>query len=232
VLARHADAVERDDAAAERHFRRAIALGPSNERAWRRWAYFLANRHRDREAMDAARRGIALDPASPDAWGMLAYVHRSAKRLDSAAAALRAALAVEPGHAAHQYNLGLLYDEMGRLDDARRVMADARRRRPDDMSQLSASAFIYAKAGFADSARTLLRQIERNPEAKPYELAVGWARLRDTARTLALLDRVIEEGGQESLLQLTDSGEFAFLRGTPAYVRLQRRLAAVRRPAR
>jgi TolB-like protein/DNA-binding SARP family transcriptional activator/Flp pilus assembly protein TadD len=232
VLGRHADAVERDDAAAERHFRRAIALGPSDARAWRRWGYFLANRHRDAEALAAARRGIALDPASPDAWGMLAYVHRSAKRLDSAAAGLRAALAVEPGHAVHQYNLALLYDEMGRLDDARRVLADARRRRPDEMSELSASASIYAKAGFADSARTLLRQIERNPEAKPYDMAIGWARLRDTARTLALLDHVIAEGGQESLLQLTDSGEFAFLRGVPAYVRLQRRLAAARRPAR
>lgn len=87
---------DRDVAAAERAFNRAIELNPNYPLA-RQWlAILLAEQRRDREALTHAETAVRLDPMEATFHQALGLVHYYARRYGEAAAAERRALELRP----------------------------------------------------------------------------------------------------------------------------------------
>jgi TolB-like protein/Tfp pilus assembly protein PilF len=118
LLARISFAYDWDWDAAERGFRRAIAINPGYPDAHIVYSQFLGVTNRWDESMDAVKAGLDLDPLNP--WFRLELAHRYAwfGRSEDAAIAMREIIADQPDFAyAHKYlwNTAFL---LGRYDEA------------------------------------------------------------------------------------------------------------------
>jgi tetratricopeptide (TPR) repeat protein len=118
-----------DWAAADRHFARAIDLGPNYQTALEFYSSYLACMARHEEALGFATRARNLDPVSPRAWNNLAVVHYFARRYDEAARALTDTLELDPNFGPARIMLGRVYDATGmperaveQLERAQRIM--------------------------------------------------------------------------------------------------------------
>ncbi|HEV2762440.1 MAG TPA: tetratricopeptide repeat protein, partial [Pyrinomonadaceae bacterium] len=176
---------ERDDAAAETSYRRAIELNPYYATAHHWYSDFLAFRGRDAEALSEIQRAAELDPLSPIISTTLAERFYFARRYDEAVAQLRRTLDLEADFIQARYILGLAYEQQGRYDDA---IAELRRAR--DLSEgktdsvLAALGHAYAAAGRHEEARSVLDELLRRDYVAPYEVALLFAGLGQREQAL------------------------------------------------
>ncbi|MGH7516893.1 MAG: protein kinase domain-containing protein, partial [Gemmatimonadales bacterium] len=187
---------EWDWAAAERNFRRSLALDPNNANThhWYNGDYLMSV-GREREALEEARRARELDPLSVllnAAYGQSLF---RAGRLDEAAALLRDVLRLDPGFTLANLWLGETYLLQGRPADAVPLLEraiDPKVRASVDVATLG---FGYAKAGRRGDAEALLREL-LDRRSKGYvsaaSIAMLTAGLGDTAQTFVWLDRARE----------------------------------------
>ncbi len=187
---------EWDWAAAERNFRRSLALDPNNANT-RHWynGDFLMTVGRKSEGLEEARRARELDPLSVlinAAYGQALF---RAGRVDEAAALLRDVLALDPGFTLANLWLGEAYLLQGRPADAVPLLEraiDPKVRHSVDVATLG---FGYARAGRRRDAEALLREL-LDRRSRGYvsaaNIALLTAGLGDTAQTFGWLDRARE----------------------------------------
>lgn len=160
-----------DFVGAEREFRRAIELGPSNARAHFLYSILLVALGRGEEALREANRALELDPFSPR--GGLAmkryatylltgdYPH---KRLP--VDQRRPILKLEPGEPWARATEATEWAEVGRCSDARSNLARARQGAPgDNFRMLPAVGAVEWWCGDRDSARAILARMKTLPHA-------------------------------------------------------------------
>jgi serine/threonine-protein kinase len=143
-----------DWAGAEREYKRAIQLGPSDVQARQQYAHWLSLLGRFDEALEQAHMAESLDPLSARAIMSVASVLRFARRFDEAMSQARKALALDPSHVTAFLNLGHDYQGLGQLDKA--IDAFQRVGRPSGNL-----GHVYALAGRTREARALIAQFER-----------------------------------------------------------------------
>jgi len=186
---------EWDWAAADRNFRRSLALDPNNANThhWYNEDYLMPG-GRLREALAEARRARELDPLSGLINGVYGQTLYRAGRLEEAAAHLRGVIALDSSLIASGF-LGTVYLFQGRAADAVPLLEQAIDPAVRPSLELALLGYAYAKAGRRPDAEALRRELlERRSKGhvSPASIALLTAGLGDTTETFAWLRRAIE----------------------------------------
>jgi TolB-like protein/DNA-binding winged helix-turn-helix (wHTH) protein len=219
-----------DWATADRHFKRAIDLGPNYQTALLFYSFNLACMGRHDEALVLARRARDLDPVSPKAWMNLAVVHYFARRYDEATTALSDTLDLEPNFGPAHVMLGRVYVAKGmpergveHLERAQGILGA----RPD---VITPHAYVLAKAGRRREAlETLdgLRRFSKPRDPAPVRIAMVHIGLGDTDRAFEWLQKGLEARDWQ-MVMLKVEPTFDGLRSDPRFAALLERIGLPR----
>jgi TolB-like protein/DNA-binding SARP family transcriptional activator/Flp pilus assembly protein TadD len=217
---------DRDWAAAESRFRRALALDPRNGRAHLWYAWMLAARGRHDEALREIRLGRLAEPLDPLIAVRVATMRYLAGDTEGAIEECRRVAEQTRGFALAHRQLGeALLQQPGRAE-----AGVAELRRAVSLSPTAETrarlAYGLARAGMVGDARRLLAELERGA-ARAYVSPVEHARvlvgLGEPARALDLLERAYDTGASTLVLLGVDP-TFAPLRSRPRFRALLTRL--------
>lgn len=217
---------ELDFPAAEREFKRALALAPANAQVHHDYAHYLLAVGRTAESAAASVRASELDPNNSmlqacAGWHRFADSHYTAA-IDGA----RKALMMMPNMFWPEIILGWGQQQSNDLKGAAASMHKAvehSKRRP---FALAALASVYAQSGNTTEAVALLREIENAPArvyASAYDIAVIHAGLGRADKALAALERAREEHAA-FLVFLNWDPRFKPLRSDARYVDFVRQI--------
>lgn len=181
---------DRNRAAAEQEFRRALELNPGYPTARQWYAILLAEAGRDAEALTHAREAVALDPLSGPMRQALGLVHYYGRRYPEALSELQRAMALSP-------QLPLARAIMAKALFQQRAFAEAvavaegapQPRSPDLLTILGLS---HRGAGNTAAAEALLRQLQALRPMPTVSLAQWYAVIGDRDAAMRLLERPAE----------------------------------------
>lgn len=170
-----------DLAAAEREFRRAIELSPSNVDAHMFYAGLLCVAGRHSEALSEAQYGLRLGPASPAAHQMAPWIYLHASQYALAEAGAKRTIELFPNSLQPHFVLGWVAWRQGRTEEALAEFEKAHSLSREAMS-LAFLGHIYARLGRTAEARRLLRELDqlfREGRASPIAFTILYAGLGD-----------------------------------------------------
>jgi tetratricopeptide (TPR) repeat protein len=212
--------------AAERGFRRAIAVDPDYGTAHFWFAVLLAAQGRVQEAVDEAQRGVDVEPVSPIIAAGLAWMLHLARRHEEAANQARRVLELEPGFFLGQFRLGVSYGLLGRYEEALAQLELGLRASGGGPASLAAIVQVSAASGRASEARRRLAELLEmaNQRYVPaYSIAAAYAGLGAKDSAFAWLERAFEEKSL-NLALIRVEPEMDVLRGDPRFPDLMRRM--------
>lgn len=171
VLGLSAFAYSWDWDGAEREFRCAIDLAPSNALAHLGLSNLLAVQGRLEEATTEAELAQRLDPISPIMCIVVAIRYSEAGLFDRAMESLRTAISMNPALGTVHLHLGRVLWAQGRFEDA----LDALQRAPSDwLLARGLLGAVLGRLGRSDEARGVLAELEREAATR-YVGAVPFA---------------------------------------------------------
>jgi TolB-like protein/Tfp pilus assembly protein PilF len=188
-----------DVAAAEREYRRAIALN-RNYAAAHHWYALLLLGWRDPEALEHVKEALRLDPVSPNINGLLGNVLMNLRRFDEAVEQLRQTVELDPQQYNSRMRLGFAYAVTGRYVEAEREFNAADAISPGTVYTLGARAYLSGLQGNKATAESLLPELE----AKAPEASHPWL------VSLALIGLGRKDEAIEWLEKAYDQGDFYF----------------------
>jgi tetratricopeptide (TPR) repeat protein len=151
--------------AAERQFRRAVAIDGLFVPAKVNLAVLLSGRGATREALQLLREAAAAYPDAFDVVYSLGLLLAEAGETGEALERLGRAAGLAPRHARVRYNLGLLLQQAGRADDAEAMLRAAVELEPEGYEMLHALADHLLRRGRrAEVARLAERMIALRPQ--------------------------------------------------------------------
>ena len=214
-----------DFAAADRHFRQAIALSPRNAHLHFYYAMYLAAAGRRAESMAEVKRTQALDPASLAVSAAMARPYYSARRYDLAIAQALKTLELDSSFSRALFWLGLSYEQTSRLPEAIRALERTVAVAPIPVYQASLG-HAYAVAGERAKAQEILRALlerGRTSYVSAFDIAILHAGLGDRQRTLQALERAVDQRAAY-LAFLNVDARFDAFRDDPRFRDLIRRM--------
>ena len=186
---------EWDWPAAEREYRRAIALNPNYATAHQWYAEFLTAVGRFDEAAREGRKALNLDPMSPIINAVVGWNSTMARRSDAAIEQCLRTTQLFPSFApAHAY-LGLAYLEGGKPREAIAPLELAIK----DLDIVVFRTWLvraYLAAGEREKALEMAKDLERRGAREylpPYYMAALYAHLGERDRAFAEMDRAVRE---------------------------------------
>jgi TolB-like protein/tRNA A-37 threonylcarbamoyl transferase component Bud32/Flp pilus assembly protein TadD len=182
--------------AAERGYRRAIALNPMHPIVHHWYGGSLSAMGRHEEALQHAETARALDPLSLiiQTWVGLRYYF--AGKYEDAIAEYLKALELDSDFAPAHWHLGWAYEQTGRFAEG---VSEAERALAIDGGNLLYLASLgraYAKAGMEKEARATLARLAQASTSRhvsAYHVAVIYIALGDTTAGLDWLERAYDE---------------------------------------
>jgi serine/threonine-protein kinase len=182
--------------AAEREYRRAIALDPRYATAHHWYGGFLSAMGRHADALRQAETAQVLDPLSPiiQTWVGLRYYF--ARRYHEAIAEYLKALELDPDFAPAHWHLSWAYGKAGQPHEAVAAARRALALGPDNVLYLAAVGYASAGAGEVGEARSTLARLAQwsaDRYVPAYDVAVIHAALGDTGAALDGLERAYAE---------------------------------------
>jgi serine/threonine protein kinase/tetratricopeptide (TPR) repeat protein len=189
-----------DWAGADREFKRALALNPSNATVHHWYGTYLAGLGRMDEALAELERARKLDPYSliinRDSGLLLFY----ARRYDEAIEQLQKALDLDPSFDMAQYVLGRVYAQKARYPEAVARCEKSASQSGRSSNILAALGFVYAQAGRRTEAQKILKELQRRSETT-YVSGVRFAwihvSLGEKERALAWLEKAFSDRDPE-----------------------------------
>jgi serine/threonine-protein kinase len=185
-----------DAIAAEKLFRRAIALKPTYVTA-RMWlAASLIAQRRSREAVECDEEAVRIEPLSLFAHVHLAWMLALEGRLDEADRRIQHALEIDPHFLMSQWLGGQLFIVRGRVDEGFALLESA-----SDMSgrtpfMLGTLASALAMVGRTEESRELLKELETRSETeyvRAFTFFIMHAHLGDFDKAFELAEKAREE---------------------------------------
>ena len=150
---------EWDWAGAEREFKRAIELDPSNPTA-RHWhSHLLRGRGRLDEALAEIKRAQDLDPLSLVISTNVGNVLYYMRQYDEAIVQYKKTLDLDPDFPVAHLDLGYVHVAQGRFDEAIAEFQKARALLPSDPFGLSELGYAYAQSGNKGEAARILNEL-------------------------------------------------------------------------
>jgi len=186
-----------DWAGAEREFRRALELSPSNGVAlhWRSHCYLALGRF-DESARDS-QRALDADPVSVMLNIHLGEHRHLARQYDLAIEQYRRALELSPNHPNARPLLALVYEAKGMYAQAIEELEAAQPFWAGTSRVRGPLGRVYGIAGRRAEALRVLQELVREREGPKYiaadDIAAVYIGLRDTDRAFAWLQRACEE---------------------------------------
>lgn len=221
----------RDWPAAQRSFRRALALAPDDPFVLAAWGSHLTMRGRHDEAHAVLQQARQRDPQYVNARAHMINLRIAQGRLADAQAEWAGLADLAPDSLSVAGLGALLAIERG---DPQAAVAHYRQAcvlMPEHPACQAHLAGALALAGDRAQAQALLDELPRRFAGRvlsPYVMAIVALRLGDRAQALALLQRAIDEADPSALLAPVDPS-LAALRDEPRFAELCRRLAATPR---
>ena len=210
--------LDRDWAAADRAYQRAIALDASYPATYYFYSIFLQGLRQSDSSLVMANRARDLDPESPVMAQGPGLALIMAGRFAEARPSLERAIAVAPNYYFPHAWYGIALARSGLPDsaitEARRAVALA----PDNVLVETFLGQVYALAGQRDSAMAVAARLEARSERGPVPqvmLARLYSILGDVPHAMAALERGLMLN-EAQLAQLRAPG-FEALRGNPRY---------------
>ena len=218
---------EWDWAAAEREFKRAIALSPKYSDAYCLYSWFLADMGRKDEAIAMgaqAQRGDPLSLIGNFAPGSLSVFTR---QWDRAIEQLRGAIDLDKTYWIDHCFLGRAYEQKGQMAQAIAAFEEALKLDPEHSEIWSALGHAYAMSGKKTEARKVLDHLTElavRSYVAPYNVAVIYAGLGEKDQTFAWLERAYKDRGYYLPVYLTTDARLDYLHADPRFTSLGRRI--------
>jgi TolB-like protein/DNA-binding winged helix-turn-helix (wHTH) protein/Tfp pilus assembly protein PilF len=217
---------DRDWAAAEKSFQRAIELNPNYATAHQWYGEFLLVMGRFEESRAQLEGALEIDPVSPiilsDLAGFYEYLGDSEKQIEQA----RKVIEIDPNFAYGYFFLGLGYERKGMDQEASETLARTMTLfgEPPECAEEVQAAF--QKNGMKGWWRKRLEQIESRPHLKnfqAYHKALVKIRLDDKEGALEALDQSFQRK-ERLIINAGYDRHFDPLRQTARFQALLRRL--------
>jgi TolB-like protein/Tfp pilus assembly protein PilF len=182
--------------AAERSFRRALALNPGSVDAQGYYGSYLTWMGRFAEALAAGKQTLRLAPLDLGASFLLGWMYHKAGRHEEAVEQLEQTLELYPSFAFVHAFLAASYVLTGRNMKARQTVRAGLEMLEDDQLSLGYGAWTLARAEERDGAVALLERLQALASqgwVDPYYLAVPYVGLGDADAALEWLRRTCDE---------------------------------------
>lgn len=179
-----------DWAAADRAYRRALLLGPSDVTVRLHYAHWLSRLGRFDDALAHAREAERLDPNTPRVVIQAGSVLRFARQWEASIAQTNKVLAIDPTYSLAYLNLGHSLLALGRFDEAIAVFEKY-------SNSLGNRGDAYAQAGRVEQARRIVAELEAEYAKKgdrPGEIAQVYSGLGEIDLAFEWLGRAAPLG--------------------------------------
>jgi TolB-like protein/Flp pilus assembly protein TadD len=216
---------DRDWAAAEREFKRAIELNPNYANAHHWYALSLMWTGRHDEALLEVTRARQLDPLLLAVNANLGFILAAARRYDEAVAECRKTVDLDPNFPLAHYRLGQIYTLKGRYSEAIPELEKAVALSRSSPRAIAELALAYALNGNSAEALRLAGELIARAKRRyvsPFDVALIYAGLGDP-RAWEWLQRA-ERDRSPSLNFLVLSPAFAGIRTDPRFSALVRHI--------
>jgi TolB-like protein/DNA-binding winged helix-turn-helix (wHTH) protein/Flp pilus assembly protein TadD len=201
---------DRDWAAADQRFRRAIELNPNHATAHQWYGEFLVAMGRFDEATAEMKKAEQLDPLSLVVNSAVAFSHQYAHHYDLAIEQYRKVIEMEPGFVMGHYGLGLASEQKGDYQLAEAEFEKAIAILGGETDAIAAVGHVQALQGKKEQARKVLarlRALARTKYVAPINVAVLLIALGDNDEAFQWLEKANQER----------SGWLIFLRVDPRF---------------
>jgi len=215
-----------DWAGAERDFRRALELNPSQADVRHDYAHFLMAMNRQQEWVAESQRAVELNPFEPGLNTCLAWHHLYARQYDQAVAQCLKVLRGEPNYWWAFINLAWAYEQKGMYPEAITQFERSLKEWPDSSLALAGLAHTYARAGRKQEALKVLGQLQEQAKKSfvpAYDLATVYAGLGDADQAFVWLDKAFQERSA-FLVHVKWDPKFEALHSDPRFGELTRRI--------
>jgi TolB-like protein/Tfp pilus assembly protein PilF len=216
-------ALERDWAAAERSFARALELNPGYATAHQWQGEFLAALGQFDEAFAAMGRARDLDPLAAMPQAIQGWTAWLAGRFDEAIRLCEGVLARDPNFRPARMYLAWTHMDQGRLDEAEAEITALLRVSSSPAVPLATLGRIRARRGDLAGARGALAKLQALPYQPSFDIAKLYAEMKERDRTIEWLERA-EQERSSAVLYIKQDRAFAWLRNDPGFGALVARL--------
>ena len=144
--------------AANRAYRRAIKLDPTDARAYARLGALYADMGFFAEAIEVLRTGTRLSATPAIVWTAMGRAQAMADDLPGAAESYRQALVLDPGDTDATFGLGMALGELGEIDEAVGLLERYLQAEPDDRR-------AHLRAAEWRLSQLHVEQLDRKPSA-------------------------------------------------------------------
>jgi len=182
---------DNDLAGAAQHFKRALALDPSDLDVLRDSATLLGSLGRLDEALALEEAVVRRDPVNVNALFNLSVDQRMAGRFDAAIASFRTVLSLAPGRGGAHYQLGVALLLKG---EAKGALAEIEQETSEAWKMIGLPMAYHALGRKADSDAALAALIAKYEKDAPLNIAYVYAFRGEADQAFAWLDKAIEYG--------------------------------------
>jgi TolB-like protein/DNA-binding winged helix-turn-helix (wHTH) protein/Flp pilus assembly protein TadD len=185
-----------DFAGAEREFKRALDLNPSNADIRHDYAHYLMAMGRMAESEAESKRAVELDPMGEGLKSCLCWHSFAARDYDQSVRLAEKFLTAQPDDPWELSILGWDYEQKRMPEQAIARFRKAVEVTKDDSFFLAALGHAYALAGNRPEAEKVLRTLSdraKKSYVSPFDLALIHAALGEKDKAFALLDKAVAE---------------------------------------
>ncbi|HLR07008.1 MAG TPA: protein kinase [Pyrinomonadaceae bacterium] len=216
---------DRDWAAAEREFKRAIELNPNYPQAHHWYAIYLMWSGRTNEGLAEIRRAQELDPLSLPINMTVGWLLCDAQRIDEGIDQLRKTLEMDPAFVVAHVRLGYCFERKGAYDGA---IAESQRIFDLGAKSLGIAGLgrAYAMAGKRNEAQkelAELQELSKQRYVSPGLFALIYAAVGDKDQAFAWLEKAVAEHDLFTARLKVDQ-RFDPLRSDPRFADLVKRV--------
>ena len=225
VLGNIAQSYDRDMPAAERLFKKAIELDPTNVTAHEWYGYFLTVNNRLPEALQQTKLALELDPASPLLQNVQGEIYYYKRDFDASLQQELKTLEQSPGFLYPRIWLGSAYREKKMYRQALNEFDLARKQSNDSPALLGLYGHALAIAGDKAGAQRVLTQLEQSSRTRyvpALYFAAVYTGLGDKDQTFHWLEKAFSEQ-DDRLVYLGVDPIADPLRGDPRFQQLMKR---------
>ena len=180
--------------AAERAFRRAIALDPNYSLAQRTLGIILSHSNRHQEALSAVRRARELDPLDFINQALSAQIAFNARDFQAAVEFGRRATVLDPEFWVSYIQLAQAYEQLGDDVAAFDALQKAGQFSSGNSKSIAMRGYLFAKLGRTGEAREVLKTLEAvslERYVPPYATALVHAGLGEADAAFEWLERAL-----------------------------------------
>jgi len=215
---------------AEREFKRAIALDPSNAHAHNRYALFLIQMGRFDEGLTESKRAEDLDPLSPTVVGDTGYAYLAGRQYDDSIVQFKKAIDLEPSatwlHAILAWAYARKGDYAQAIAEYEKMGRQAYKVSAENQFIASGLGWVYAVAGRRKDAERVIQDfntLSSTASVDPLWVAEIYAGLGDKKRAFEFLEKSYRQHSA-NLAFLKPDPFWDFLRSDSRYADLLRRM--------